>query len=448
MKRKEVNISEESLKDSYNISPFSNKKVESEKMTIKNQVSYGNGLNLLVKKTSENASKLFLKVKGYYSQRKKTVILAIILVTVAIISVISFFIALNSKSIAPSSIINFSESYISAKYISQNNPLANLKLLRAPLEPKSFNSPINGMLFTKAELELLKSQRPIAVLIDNEVSARIQTGISQADLVYEAPVEGGITRIMGIYWSNKVNTVGPIRSARNYFIDWFSPFDALFIHDGCASSTDSRVDSCGNITAYNVKDIGTFGSWRDSTNGKVAPHNEYSSPIKAWDYAKNNGWTEVSEIDSWKFKNDANLNDRGSKTDVKVAFSGGAQASNYTVEWIYNKNENNYSRKIGGISDIDSFSMKQITAKVVIIEENVITQTYDSLSHIIIETTGTGNAKILQDGKIASATWKKDSRTTRTKYYDKDSNEIIFNRGIIWIESLPRNDGKFTIIEQ
>ena len=84
-------------------------------------------------------------------------------------------------------------------------------------------------------------------MINNHSVARPQSGLNSADLVYETLVESGITRYLAIFWSEAPKKVGPIRSARQYYLEWLSPYDPLFIYDGCASSLDPRVNACGNI---------------------------------------------------------------------------------------------------------------------------------------------------------------------------------------------------------
>lgn len=448
MKIKEVNISENSLKNDKSIQTPLNPaySIKDRLAGVKPNYKFSEGLNFITQRTKAKASELSNQVKDFYAKRKKTVIIAGILIIVAIITSISLYFTITTVRQTPTYILNFDGTYISAKIYNFNK--ATDYEVKSISEPKASENPINGTLYTKKDFDKIKNNQPVAVLIDNHTIARPQTGVSQADLVYEAVTEGGITRLMGIYWSNQLSTVGPIRSARNYFIDWMSPFNPLFIHDGCSSSNDSRIDACGNIVAYKIKDIGTFGAWREHLSSKPAPHNEYSSTIKAQDYAKNNNWENKIDISSWKFKNDPLLAQRGNKTKVRMAFSDGYEAVDYKVEWVYNKDRNTYLRYVSDDADIDKATGKQIEAKVVIIEENNSIESNDEFGRLIINTEDSGNVVILQDGKIVNGTWKKENRTSRTRYFDKQNNEIQFNRGLIWIASLPSNQGQFTIIEQ
>lgn len=317
-----------------------------------------------------------------------------------------------------------------------------------PGVPRTEESPLNGVLFTKEAMSKMLKRRPVAVMTNNHIAGRPQSGLNDADIVYEAVTESGITRYMSIFWSEGPNKVGPIRSSRQYFLEWLSPFDALYIYDGCASTSDPRTNACGNIYSYSIKSVATRGAWR--TNDRLAPHNEYSSILNAWEYGKENNWDEFPEkTESWKFKRDAKFDERGTKTKVKVTFRQDmTNGGDYDSEWIYNRNTNMYTHKIGGQTDIDLESKKSITAKTVIVEETTVTDAFDGKGRVITTTIGQGNAKILMDGKIINAKWKKSSRSDRTRYYNSSGEEIEFNRGRVWISVISKEKGKFDIIEQ
>ncbi len=317
-----------------------------------------------------------------------------------------------------------------------------------PSIPRTEESPLNGKLFTKEEIKKLEDRRPIAIMINNHSWARPQSNLTKADIVYETLVEAGITRYLAFYWSEDVQEVGPIRSVRNYHLEMLSGYDAILAHDGQAYADDPRVDAAGNIYRYKIKDVDTYGAWRWNDGRRYAPHNEYTNPMKIWDFAKQQGWDEFPEISNWDFKKDALINDRADNSVVEVSFwKWVSNGNNYNVVWKYDKINNTYYREVGGKKDIDQKTNSQINPKVVIIQEVEMISTGNSKGHIIIETVGDGNAKILQDGKVHEATWKKSSRTSRTKYYDKDGEEFKFNRGQIWIQAVPEKNGEFTIIK-
>ena len=346
----------------------------------------------------------------------------------------------------PSELINLNEEYLVS--LKPSSPLSNLPI-PSPTEPRTEISPLNGVLYTKTEISNLSKNRPVAVMINNHAVARPQSGLNSADIVYETLVESGITRYLAIFWSEAPAKVGPIRSARQYYLEWLSSYDPLYIYDGCASSLDSRVNACGNIYIYNIKNVATIGAWRWNDGKRYAPHNEYSSILSAWEYAKKVKWEGMPKIDAWKFKKDLTSNERGLKTKVKIVFSqrinnGGA----YDVIWTYDTKSNAYYKQTGGKIDIDQETNTQVYAKNIIIQETTIVSANDDKARIIVTTIGKGKATFLIDGEIISGTWEKKSRTDRTNYYDNDGTEIQFNRGRIWITTISRSLGKFDIIEQ
>lgn len=346
-------------------------------------------------------------------------------------------------------VFSFDEMFITSEE-NKNIFTRPFPLLSAPEEPRTEESPLNGMLFSKKEMDKMMTRRPVAVMINNHVDARPLSGLNSADIVIEANVESGITRLLGIFWSKAPEKVGPIRSLRQNYLEWASEYDPLLIHDGCADTNDPRTNACGNVYTYGIKTITTIGAWRSNEGGRVAPHNEYSSVTNAWEYGEKMDWDKFpSSIDSWNFKRDADIKDRGDKTHVKTVFHTRlANGGLYDAEWVYDKSTNSYFRRIGGRPDIDTETNTQVTAKVVIIQEVKVIPSGDDKGRLITTTIGQGDAKILQDGKIVDATWKKSSRTGRTMYYDSSNNPIKLNRGRIWIAMIPHSDGEFAIIEQ
>ncbi len=295
----------------------------------------------------------------------------------------------------------------------------------------------------------LNTKRPVAVMINNHAEARPQSGLNSADIIYEVLVESGITRYMGIFWSEAPKKVGPIRSARQYYLEWLSPYDPLYIYDGCAKTTDVRTNACGNIYTYDIKNIATIGAWRWNDGTRYAPHNEYSSITNAWEYAEKKNWDSIPDIDTWQFKPDTDTQDRGERTKVKIAFHKSLPNSGlYDTTWTYDSKTNSYFKQTGNRNDIDQETNAQVYTKNIVIQETAITSAYDNKGRIIVKTIGNGKATYLIDGKITTGEWEKASRTDRTMFYDSEDNEIQFNRGRIWITVISPSLGKFAIIEQ
>jgi len=276
-----------------------------------------------------------------------------------------------------------------------------------------------------------KENAPLyAVVIDNNISARPLSGLAKASLVYEAPVEGGITRLLAIFDAGRdIREIGPIRSARPYFIDLAGEFGALFTHVGGSPAAMERLKAgAAGIVNLDLYYTGSF-YWRDSK--RSAPHNVYTSSKFLADAAEVHK-LGVPLYDSWQFKSDAALEYRPEKNEITVA----AVQSEYTVRWVYNKAHNSYFRyhgeklergKDGGI----------VSAKNVVVLKTDI-EIIDAITRREIRTTGEGEATVFRGGAATVARWKKADVGSRLKFYDESGAEIAFNAGPTWIEIVPK----------
>ncbi len=432
MKNKEINLSSASLDEEKEIGKEEKNdevKKGGEKKGIKEKI-----INLIEKFRSwwETAPR-----------NKKILVITIPALLILGLSAFFFYYTIYGPRTRPPQLLSIDTNYIPPKLEKRRIDDFKFVTLPQPSVPRTEESPINGRLFTREEMDEMLERRPIAAIINNHIDSRPTSGLREADLVYEALVESGITRFLAIYWGNEPNKVGTMRSARQYYVEWLSPFDPLFVYDGFAASSDPRVDAGGNIGRYGIKSIATAGAWRVSD--RRAPHNEYFSTIKTWEIAQERGWEGFPEVESWDFKNDAHLNDRGERFKGKVNFSN---SENYNVTWEYDKATNRYYRSIGGLPDNDLETGQQISAKNIIIQQVNIEGPVDNYSRLVITTTGSGSAAILQDGKVIYGKWEKDDRTSRTRYYDGNNQEIEFNRGLTWISSVRQLQQNFDIIEQ
>jgi len=436
-----IHKKEESKKKKEDINPI---KEEKPKPDVKNEIQKKKSK----KKDNKGIKKLW--TDGENIEKKKAILILSVIGLIFILGLAAFYyfgIYKYSPKPKDETIINIKNSYILAK---EEPKIFAQVLVDRPQEPRTEESPVNGQLFTKSEMEEMMSRRPVAVMVNNHAQARPQSSLNSADIVYEALVESGITRYLAIFWSQGPKKVGPIRSARQYHLEWLSPYDPVFIHDGCADTDNPRTDACGNIYAYNIKDIATAGSWRWNDGVRYAPHNEYTSIASAWDIAENRGWDKFpTDFESWNFKNDADQDQRGDGYRYEIVFHNRLNnAGLYDVTWEYDSTTNSYKRWVGGKVDIDQETNSQVTAKVVIVQETSIYSAYDDKGRIIVDTIGQGDALILMDGKEIEGSWKKNTRTDRTTFYNSNGDEIQFNRGRIWISVISQSLGEFDIIEQ
>ncbi len=320
-----------------------------------------------------------------------------------------------------------------------------------PNEPKTETCPLNGEKQTKSARIVWEKRRPLAVMIENQLEARPQSGLTSADIVYEAVAEGGITRFMALYLCNYNDVqVGPVRSARTYFIDWLSEYDALYAHVGGAN-TPGPANALGQIIDYNIKDLNQFSIgfptyWRDYERlGRpvATEHTMYSTIQKLWAVGEKRGWGAVDEngvrwdknFKPWLFVDGKSA---GTTNAVEVNFWEGY--NDYKVNWIYDSATNSYKRKNGGQDQIDLNNKKQIAPKNIVVQferESNANDGYPNNAHLLYGTKGQGKALIFQNGTVTVGSWNKANRLARTKYIDQNGKEIQFVRGQIWIETVP-----------
>lgn len=320
--------------------------------------------------------------------------------------------------------------------------------------PKTEECPLNGKMYTKAEAEIWESRRPLTVMVENHQDSRPQSGLSNADIVYEAVAEGGITRFLSVFYcgvSAKETQVGPVRSARIYFMDWASEYskNPLYAHVGGANKP-GPADALGAIKKYgwdlyndmNQFSIGFPTFWRDYErlgHPVATEHTMYSTTDKLWKIASDRGLTNKDkqgnswdkDFVKWKFADPKPL----LPTKVtKISFPFAGDYDDYRVTWVYDPANNVYKRENGGVAHNDFNTEQQITATNVLVLQTIVKGPIDELKHMLYDTVGSGKMTLFQNGDEISGTWKKGSRTERTKFLDKSGKEISFARGNIWIE--------------
>ncbi len=332
-----------------------------------------------------------------------------------------------------------------------------------PSIPRDQVCPLNGKMYTKQEKDIWVTRRPLMVMIENHKEARPQSGLSSTDIIYEAVAEGGITRFLAVFYCDASAAdvqVGPVRSARTYFLDFASEYGdkPLYVHVGGANS-DGPADALGQIEDYGwagVNDLNQFSIgfptfWRDQDRfGRevATEHTMYSTTEKLWAYAsKKRGLTNVdkkgnswdAEYVSYEFKDDASVSGRPANFSLGFFFWPGYD--DYSVKWNYDKSTNAYTRFHGGQPHMDMNDKTPLTTKNLVLlfmNETNANDGYENNAHLLYRDKGTGKAVVYLDGKKITAQWQKTNRTSRLKITDATSGEeIIFNRGRIWFEILP-----------
>ncbi len=182
-------------------------------------------------------------------------------------------------------------------------------------------------------------ERLYAVMVENSAEAWPLIGLADARLVFEAPVEGAIPRFMLVFDDKQeVDQIGPVRSARPYYVEWANGLDAMYAHVGGSPEGLQLIKTLG------VKDLNEFfwGQffWR-STN-RYAPHNVYTSIERLTEAYETREFDDQELEILFAYEQDADNDQRGEAQFISIPFS--SISSIYTAGWEYQKEQNQYQR--------------------------------------------------------------------------------------------------------
>ena len=278
--------------------------------------------------------------------------------------------------------------------------------------------------------ENIGTRRPIAIVLSNIITAVPQSGIEKADVVFETPVEGGITRLVGIFEDyDDLDKIGSVRSARLYHVYIALEFDAIFAHYGSAIYADELLAKSYVHNLSGLHGEGTVTYYR--TEDRKAPHNAYTSAkglAAGIGYKKYN--TEYSEDYSGHFK--------FAEDGVRIELTDGVNATRVEPGYVnnspwfeYNETDGRYYRFQYKNEQIDAETGNQLAY------DNIILQVVDYYDYgdgyYYIYNQGSGTGKYITGGKCIDITWTKDSELGITKYYNTAGEELVINQGKTWV---------------
>ncbi|MEI6326885.1 MAG: DUF3048 domain-containing protein [Candidatus Roizmanbacteria bacterium] len=337
-----------------------------------------------------------------------------------------------------------------------------------PSEPLTEACPTNGKMYGKTAKAKWEKRRPLGVVIENHQESRPQSGISNADVVYEGVSEGGVTRTLSIFYCDDAKTVGPVRSARVHFINLLREWgnSPLYAHVGGANCDETTGSGCGNGAKADALGLISKLGWNqyndlnqfsipypyyyrdyDRLPGVATEHTMYASTAKLWDYvAKTRKLSEVDEEGvrwdkgwtPWTFIDEASPSSRGGVSVISYNFYD-TNTDEFGVLWNYDKSTNTYLRTNGGKPHLDYNTNKQLSAKNVILIEAVETAANDDYpgGHVIYNLTSGGKAHIFQNGKKIEGTWSKETLDSKMIFADEKGKEISIVRGAVWLSLIP-----------
>jgi len=294
-------------------------------------------------------------------------------------------------------------------------------------ESKLYQSPLDGTMVSKEDAD----RHSLGIMVENHVDARPQLGLSAASIIYEAIAEGGITRFLAVYGPRGAETIGPVRSARTYYVDWIRELNGYYAHCG------GNYDALGLIKKVGILDLDQFQNpsayWRDYSRKVSSEHTVYTATSKLYRVASDKKYSASNTYTPYKFKTEVGAEARSTAQTIMINFGN----ASYNVEYKYDPTNNQYLRELAGKPHIDAATNTQLVAKNVIIQIAKRSSTVTAINEQgwAMETVGSGEAAVFQDGKETKATWKKENDNARTRFFDKGTGaEIQFNPGTTWIE--------------
>lgn len=310
-----------------------------------------------------------------------------------------------------------------------DQPIEDTTIDESEVEPVKFYSKLTGLEITSQD----GLNAPItAVMIENSEEARPQSGLYDAEIVYEAIAEGGITRFAALYQNIQSELIGPVRSLRMHFLEWAVPYQASIAHVGGADDALQSVRS-------EYRDIDQFfaGNYYWRTTDRWAPHNVYTDSQHLSELNTSRGYTS-SEFIAWprKLPDDAEEPDTTDDTTPDATnISFDFSSAFFSVAYSYDAETNTYKRNLAGQPHLDREKGQIAPAVVIVIEVDQTLRPGSSYTNMV--TSGTGQAYIFQNGKVITATWSKPDRNHPLALLDANGAEIPLEAGQTWVSAIP-----------
>lgn len=293
-----------------------------------------------------------------------------------------------------------------------------------------------GQMFSFLTGEIIDStvgmQRPVAVMINNiEAAIPQQCGTSQADIIYEAVVEGGITRLMAIFQdTSEIEKVGSVRSARHNYIDFANNFDAIYCHYGQSIYATDRIEQDGIQT---VSEYVSSAYFQD--NNYSAPHHIFASG-------------ETLEAGIAQIGVERNLPDDYESCFVfnteDTELDYGTIANTVAIPFTYSQPTFEYDSTTGlynktqyGAPHTDANNGEQLTFKNILIQFAQYESIVGGSGCQDITLDGEGDAIYITNGKAINVTWERADKNDQTRYYTEDGQQLSMNPGKTYIAVVP-----------
>ncbi len=279
------------------------------------------------------------------------------------------------------------------------------------------------------------ARHPIAVMIDDLWAARPQSGFSAASIVWQAPAEGGIPRYMMIFGENQPGAVGPVRSARYYYIAWAAEWRAVYAHaGGSPQALETLRAQGGGQLVYNADQFAYGGFFRRVTD-RFAPHNLYTDGAQLEAIANSVGAAGTPVQPIWRFAPGVPLAGRPAGGRIIVSYPSS------TIEYDYDRATNSYPRTVSTEGpERDAATGARVAPQNVVImlmQFGPLNDGHPGKGRLEATVVGRGIAWICTNGRTTKGTWRKASLTAPTQFYDGRGVPITLTVGQTFVNVLP-----------
>jgi Protein of unknown function (DUF3048) N-terminal domain/Protein of unknown function (DUF3048) C-terminal domain len=293
-------------------------------------------------------------------------------------------------------------------------PVLSPPPMPSPTGPVQLRSPFTG--------EPVKTlNRVLAVKIDNIVYARPQTGLTHADIVYVLPVEGGLSRFLAIFSSHFPPVIGPVRSAREDDIRLLRQFGRpAFAYSGATAALLPWIRNHARIV--NLYDGTASGYYRGS--GRIAPYNLYARPRQLLTQSKH---ASTAHGIGFRF----GLPPPGGKVTRSASVSYPAASFRFTWSakkhrWLVWMDGQRAITTDGGRMSAATVIIQHTTVRKSVFLEYGVPPPY-------AESTGSGTAQVLRDGKEWTTHWSRPHPDGGTTFTTTSGQRMTFARGQVWV---------------
>ena len=299
---------------------------------------------------------------------------------------------------------------------------------KTPPKPTTVPSTLTG-----AQVEPAINERPVVgAMIENSLEARPQSGLSQAGVVFEAVAEGGITRFLALFQDQQPESIGPIRSARPYYVQWALGFQAIYAHVGGSPDALALIKNSGAQDLDQYYNAGVF----QRVNTRAQPHNVYANVASLAGAGIGKGYKSA-------FSGFTRVAANPPKTTETLKPATGIDFNlsgfTYNPRYDYDQASKTYKRSQAGAAHIDANTNQQLAPRVVVAMVVPITPggvTSQGVPYSNYNTIGTGTAYVFQDGTVTVGNWTKANQAAQLTFTTADGKPLLLEAGQTWISAV------------